>query len=74
MSSMNKIELRSKAKNINVRSNLPLAYSIYDFNESFTTLMSKNSGVLPCEAYSTVTDLARFLGLSTSVPRASAVW
>jgi hypothetical protein len=25
-------------------------------------------------AYSTVTDFARFLGLSTSVPRAQAVW
>lgn len=28
----------------------------------------------PPARYSTVTDLARFLGLSTSVPRASAVW
>lgn len=28
----------------------------------------------PQEIYSTVTDLAKFLGLSTSVPRAQAVW
>jgi hypothetical protein len=27
-----------------------------------------------CPHYSTVTLLARFLGLSTSVPRATAVW
>ena len=31
------------------------------------------NGVVFSTAYSTVTDFARFLGLSTSVPRASAV-
>ena len=37
---------------------------------------SRGSGSAACPAipYSTVTDLARFRGWSTSVPRATAVW
>lgn len=34
----------------------------------------QSSGYPDRLAYSTVTDFAKFLGLSTSVPRASAVW
>src|SRR6266853_1145649 len=33
-----------------------------------------NVKIVPRGAYSTVTDLARFLGLSTSLPRSSAAW
>lgn len=38
-----------------------------------TLLRTNNRPVLPMPFYSTVTDLAKLRGLSTSVPRASAV-
>ena len=43
-------------------------------NPLFTTLFVQNIRNTPQRTYSTVTDFARFLGLSTSVPRAQAVW
>jgi len=47
---------------------------VYDFINLFTTLIVENSWrQTDNNAYSTVTDLARLRGLSTSVPRAQAV-
>ncbi len=39
-----------------------------------TALILEIIGFTPEQNYSTVTDFAKFLGLSTSVPRAQAVW
>jgi hypothetical protein len=58
-----------------------LLESVFDFIVAFATLVSRFrrylAGILAPQVrarHSTVTDLARFLGLSTSVPRAQAVW
>ena len=41
----------------------------------YETLLSHYTGLqAACEVYSTVTDLAKLRGLSTSVPRAKAAW
>ncbi len=48
---------------------------VYNFNCVFTTLITQNSPAAPYPLpHSTVTLLARLRGLSTSVPRAQAVW
>ena len=48
---------------------------VYNFNCVFTTLITQNTCALPRPPpHSTVTLLARLRGLSTSVPRAQAVW
>ena len=49
------------------------AVVVYDFIDLFTTLIVENISCQSELAHSTVTDFARFRGLSTSVPRAQAV-
>jgi len=44
-----------------------------EFTRPVTTLMVRNRNTHPPCNHSTVTDLAKFRGLSTSVPRANAV-
>lgn len=47
----------------------------YRFDSALTYLLSSdNKSKFPIFPYSTVTLFAKFLGLSTSVPRARAVW
>ena len=48
--------------------------AVCDFNGLFATLFARNITTHPQPRYSTVTLLARLRGLSTSVPRATAVW
>ena len=50
-----------------------LVTQVFDFNGQFSTLIARNKEPRPPTPHSTVTDFARFRGLSTSVPRAQAV-
>lgn len=45
-----------------------------DIIQAFSTLFARNKHTPPPPTYSTVTDFARFRGLSTSVPLTNAAW
>lgn len=67
-------------------STVPKRHIFYQLSTSITTYPHHNIGIVivrntvvlamppAAKAHSTVTLLAKFLGLSTSVPRAQAVW
>lgn len=57
--------------NENARTRCP---GVFNFIATFSTLMARNNCRTRPSAHSTVTDLAKLRGLSTSVPFTSAAW